>query len=380
MIFLFHQIIIPSLISVLALSSFAQNINSTLCNQVCGENRVQYPFGFSDGCKIRLSCSGDSGKIGIGDFDVHNVTSDQILINLPAKCNRSIGDLSRLFGANFAPTWRNGILLENCTAPSNDCVVPSRLLSSRIGFENCNPELGITDRRNISCYSVGIDDVSEFLDYGKVGGKGNCSVLFSSIMVDLNDNVTSATESSSIALDFQTVELGWWLDGNCDCDPNANCTPVAYGRQLGFRFSDCSAGWYISGRCGNKVGILVGGIMAGASLVAALAVICYCIKKRTSTLKSRLSAASDKRSIGNTSVPFYPYKEIERASNGFSEKQRLGTGAYGTVYAGKLHNDEWVAIKKIRYRDHDSVEQVMNEIASFLRQSSEFGPPFRMLH
>ncbi|KAK6128792.1 hypothetical protein DH2020_037428 [Rehmannia glutinosa] len=384
MIFLFHQIIIPLLISLLALSSFAQNINSTACNQVCGENRVQYPFGFSDGCKIRLSCSGDSGKIGIGDFDVHNVTSDQILISLPAKCNRSIDDLSRLFGANFAPTWRNGILLENCTAPpSNDCVVPSRLLSSRIGFENCNPELGSTDRRNISCYSVGIDDVSEFLDYGKVGGKGNCSVLFSSIMVDLNDNVTSASESSSIALDFQTVELGWWLDGNCDCDPNANCTPVRYGRQLGFRckcnegftgdgfaggkrcrkISDCSAGRYISGRCGNKVGILVGGIMAGASLVAALAVICYCVKKRTSTLKSRLSA---KRLIseasGNASVPFYPYKEIERASNGFSEKQRLGTGAYGTVYAGKLHNDEWVAIKKIRYRDHDSVEQVMNEI------------------
>lgn len=93
-----------------------------------------------------------------------------------------------------------------------------------------------------------------------------------------------------------------------------------------------------------------------------LALICYCIRRR-STLRNQLSA---KRLLcqaaGNSSVPFYPYKEIERATCYFSEKQRLGTGAYGTVYAGKLHNDEWVAIKRFRYRDTDSIDQVMNEI------------------
>lgn len=94
-----------------------------------------------------------------------------------------------------------------------------------------------------------------------------------------------------------------------------------------------------------------------------LAVICYCVKSRATTLKNRSSARRlISEAAGDTSVPLYPYKEIERATNHFTEKQRLGTGAYGTVYAGKLHNDEWVAIKKIRYRDHDSIEQVMNEI------------------
>lgn len=97
--------------------------------------------------------------------------------------------------------------------------------------------------------------------------------------------------------------------------------------------------------------------------MAGLALICYFIRRRSTSLRNRLSA---KRLLcqaaGNSSVPFYPYKEIERATNGFSEKQRLGTGAYGTVYAGKLHNDEWVAIKKIRYRDTESIDQVMNEI------------------
>ncbi|KAF5197245.1 Pentatricopeptide repeat-containing protein [Thalictrum thalictroides] len=61
-------------------------------------------------------------------------------------------------------------------------------------------------------------------------------------------------------------------------------------------------------------------------------------------MKRRGTVQRDTRSI-----PFYSYKEIERATSCFSERHRIGTGAYGTVYAGKLHNDEWVAIKKIRH-------------------------------
>lgn len=94
-----------------------------------------------------------------------------------------------------------------------------------------------------------------------------------------------------------------------------------------------------------------------------LAIIYYCIRKRSKTLKSRLSAKRFlSEATGSNSIPLYPYKEIERATNSFSEKQRLGTGAYGTVYAGKLHSNEWVAIKKIKNRDPESIEQVMNEV------------------
>lgn len=63
-------------------------------------------------------------------------------------------------------------------------------------------------------------------------------------------------------------------------------------------------------------------------------------------------------------IPIHPYKEIEKATHCFSEKRRLGTGAYATVYSGKLQNDDqWVAIKRIKHRaDTDSIDQVMNEI------------------
>ena len=99
-------------------------------------------------------------------------------------------------------------------------------------------------------------------------------------------------------------------------------------------------------------------------MLAGLALLFACKQKRSASLRSHLSAKRRllSEATGNSNVAFFPYKEVEKATNGFSEKQRLGTGAYGTVYKGKLQNDEWVAIKRLRHRDSESVDQVMNEI------------------
>jgi len=107
------------------------------------------------------------------------------------------------------------------------------------------------------------------------------------------------------------------------------------------------------------------GLIAGALLMAGLAFLCYYVWRKSTSTSSR-NRLSAKRLLceaaGNSSVPFFQYKEIEKATNGFSEKHRLGIGAYGTVYAGKLNSDDLVAIKKLRHRDTDSIDQVMNEI------------------
>lgn len=89
-------------------------------------------------------------------------------------------------------------------------------------------------------------------------------------------------------------------------------------------------------------------------------VICF-IRKR-SKLRSRSRKSRQLCETTGITVPIYPYKEMEKATDFFSEKRRLGNGAYGTVYSGKLNNDEWVAIKRIRHRDSGSIEQVINEI------------------
>jgi len=46
-------------------------------------------------------------------------------------------------------------------------------------------------------------------------------------------------------------------------------------------------------------------------------------------------------------TPFRRYKEVYRATNGFSDSGILGEGGFGKVYSGKLSNGTPVAVKKL---------------------------------
>ncbi|CAI9763301.1 unnamed protein product [Fraxinus pennsylvanica] len=318
------------------------------CNRSCGKvkNRVPYPFGFSDGCDIKLNCSENNGNIHIGDFQVKDLTSDRILVSLPGKCDRSIDALHPLFGTNFAVTGRNGLLLRNCSPPINDFTIPVNMLNSFFKFDSCVFGDRNSSNHNISYYAEANDSYVSFLNYENIRSRGHCRVLFSSIMVDWNQNGnntgSNVTENpfTSLELQAQKVELEWWLLGGCHCDPNADCKTVngtgfrckcrkGYAGDGFFRGEGCkivSDSNHLSVHGGTRVGFLIGGIIAGASLVAAAGFVCHCIQKRSVSLKSRLSARQLlSEAAGNSSVPLYNYKEIERATNVFSEKQRLGT-------------------------------------------------------
>ena len=92
-------------------------------------------------------------------------------------------------------------------------------------------------------------------------------------------------------------------------------------------------------------------------------VVCHLLKRRSASIRSQQST---KRlmSEADCTVPLYSYHEIERATSGFSEDQRLGTGTYGTVYAGRLSDNRLVAVKRIKQRDNaaEGLDCVMNEV------------------
>ncbi|KAF7136603.1 hypothetical protein RHSIM_Rhsim08G0109200 [Rhododendron simsii] len=343
-----------TMLVIISISASVKPVISAECNQTCGTaargnpNRVPYPFGFSPGCGIPLKCTG-TGQVKIGAFKVQNITSDSILIDFPAKCGRTVPQTKELFGPNYALTWQNGLLLKHCKSLLNGCIIPTAMVKAR--FKSFEPSDCRLD--NVSCYS-GTDARSGFISYDSLNRSG-CGEVYSSVAeVDVGRN-------STVSLQFQAAELGWWLGGRCNCSPEANCTNVTVPiGGSGYR-CQCREGFVGDGFAGG--GGCQKGIIAGALLMAAASGICYLFIRRSRSLRN---LTSTKRLLcdaaGNSSVPFYQYKEIERATNSFSEKQRLGTGAYGTVYAGKLHNNEWVAIKKIRHKDTDGFEQVMNEI------------------
>ncbi|XP_030529461.1 wall-associated receptor kinase-like 14 [Rhodamnia argentea] len=365
----FQQAIL-AIITTLSIISLAEAHNAMNCNRSCGTGasakHVNFPFGFSGDCEIQLGCAHNS-EIRIGEFRVLNLTPYSIIVDLPAKCNRPVTSIKSLFSKNYAPTWTNGFLFQKCKVPLSGCLVPASFVKNRFVNESCQGE-------NITCYSKESNQGVDLIAYGSLINKG-CDFLFSSI---------AAVDPEKNSLEFQALELGWWLNGSCDyCSVNASCTSVPLlGGGSGFRCecdhgfegdgfihgegcrkaSSCGTSNYFSRGCKGSIRV-IGGVTAGASLMAALAVICFFAHRRSATLRNQMSV---KRLLceaaGNSSLPLYQYKDIERATNNFSERQRLGTGAYGTVYAGKLHNDEWVAIKKIRHRDTDSIDQVMNEI------------------
>lgn len=103
------------------------------------------------------------------------------------------------------------------------------------------------------------------------------------------------------------------------------------------------------------------GVLAGASLMVGLALL-FCFIKKRSKLRSRSKKSKKFFETAGITIPIYSYKEMEKSADFFSDKRRLGNGAYGTVYSGKLNGDEWVAIKRIRHRDANSIDQVVNEI------------------
>ncbi|XP_031262454.1 wall-associated receptor kinase-like 14 isoform X2 [Pistacia vera] len=365
-----------SLILIFAISVMEAAEN---CEQTCKTSKllksVPYPFGFSKGCPIQLHCDHTTESVRIGEFDVQNVTADSIFVNLPEKCNRQMNSLLPLFNHSYGMTSQNSLLFHNCTGRGspNNCVVSTSLVQQQFNSRSCDNK-----SNHITCYSFTNTSETIVLNFKDLYQTGCTSLLSSFALNSVGD--------SGVSLEFRRVELAWWLprdDKNCSKNAvikNVSLPTGGHGFRCickegfqgdGFaagtgclKTSDCNSKNYLSGRCGGtKVGALVGGLIAGASIVTVLALICYCIRRRSPSFRNQLNA---KRLLfqaaGNSSVPFYPYKEIERATCYFSEKQRLGTGAYGTVYAGKLHNDEWVAIKRFRYRDTDSIDQVMNEI------------------
>ncbi|KAI3813324.1 hypothetical protein L1987_18044 [Smallanthus sonchifolius] len=338
------------------------------CTRVCGGGdsefkQVPYPFGFSDGCEIRLNCS-DAGEIRFGEYTVQNVTRDHILITFPAKCDRGYEEIGMFNSTNFAISSRNGLLLENCSSTLNDCVVSTTRVENHFNLQQCESRSNTT----MNCYSEDGPDQGEFINLEKLGA-ASCQVLFSSVTVDVNG---SSSSSMPVSLEFQSLELGWWVGGECGCDQNAVCRNVSsQNRTLGYRcycnegfagdgFSAgdgcrkverCGASGYMSGECGGttRVGVLIGGIIAGASLMSTMALICYCLKKRAAMRNQRLTKRQLTEATDSFNVPCYHYREIERATNSFSEKQRLGVGAYGTVYAEII-----TALKVVDFSRHHS--------------------------
>jgi serine/threonine protein kinase len=65
----------------------------------------------------------------------------------------------------------------------------------------------------------------------------------------------------------------------------------------------------------------------------------------------------------DSTTKIFTAKELQKATDNYSDNRILGQGGYGTVYKGVLSNQQVVAIKRSKLIDENQVEQFINEIA-----------------
>nr|XP_048328922.1 PR5-like receptor kinase [Ziziphus jujuba var. spinosa] len=342
---------------------------STNCNRSCRSgDRVSstypYPFGFSADCEIQLNCK-SSGEVLIGEFPVKSVDLESIRVDIQRDCNRPLLTFQQLYGQRYAPTSRNGIILENCTERFPSCVMPGIQVPPDFDFMNCS------SNSNISCYSE--DKSLAFIDFDNVKRK-RCDYLLSSI------------SSDSLKMEARVVELAWWLDGDCEqlCDRNAKCTNVQppHGKpghrchcQEGFQGDGYKAGIGCRKAIESrnwKTKVSIGATAATIAILLACVIMCVIRSKKSSRKFFSKMTKCDKdiegfiRSHGHLHEKKYRFSDIKQMTVSFKEK--LGRGGYGDVYKGKLPDGSLVAVKLLN-ESKGNGEEFINEVASISRTS-----------
>lgn len=223
---IYRQTVLALTITVFLAASSSSSSSSTKahnssCVQSCPAGKsakpVPYPFGFSSGCGIELNCS-TNGSIKIQGFQVLNITATSIFLDIPATCNRRVDSIKHLFGRRYGLTIQNSLLLRNCSPQSgvNGCSIPTSFLETRFSLERC---ANTNKSDTIRCFSPEAPGKVEVFNYMELQNT-SCRSLYSTIAVDAKSN------GSSISLEFQKLELAWWLDGNHKCHQNATRTEV----------------------------------------------------------------------------------------------------------------------------------------------------------
>ncbi|KAK3140129.1 hypothetical protein QOZ80_5AG0396380 [Eleusine coracana subsp. coracana] len=391
-------------------ATFAASLGGGGCTRRCGGKDVPYPFGFSGDCPILLMCNTTISDMPLlphstaaVPYPIHSFSSNTstFLAFLDSSCNRSVSSArASLLGSGYGITSRTSLFLRGgraCRAPPTptdfNCTVPADLLTGLLRTSQCGGnETSLTTCVAAAPPVVAASGQGRFMRWERVNESRCDDVLTATVYGD--------TMPGAPSLQFGVAELGWWLNGTCgggggECARNATCLDVVTpSNTAGYRCScpDGMAGdgfaagdgcyGYTTGSKKNKsVPFIVAGVLAGVTVIIGALVVCRLRRQRSAAYRYGSAMRLLSEAASSSGVPVYTYHEVSRATNGFSHTHRLGTGAYGTVYVGKLPvplsaaasgaatTPTLVAIKRLRRRvphgggdDDDDGRALLNEI------------------
>ncbi|CAN0892259.1 Probable receptor-like protein kinase At1g11050 [Linum grandiflorum] len=117
----------------------------------------------------------------------------------------------------------------------------------------------------------------------------------------------------------------------------------------------------------TKLGMILGIVFGviGAAILAGLGVVLYRKRKVRKTVEASHEqyVSSFKSAVmPNSGARWFQGSELEKATNGFNQKNFLGKGAYGVVYKGVLPDGSYVAVKELHDQDNLPDEEFFNEV------------------
>ncbi|CAN6338888.1 unnamed protein product [Urochloa humidicola] len=361
------------------------------CERTCGGLTVQYPFGFSPGCEIRLGCDrANNGTAWLGDkrelgLLVSNVTARALILALPLDCTRRLdASVDALFSDNYAPDGQNTLVVRDCSSGGQRrrrCTVRpvAYVNSSSYCFRNASAE-------NISC--IPPPSGNGFLNRSEMVALGSeCPGLVSAVRV-VSDGPAPA------ALLLRTMELEWWVNGPCRCSRQASCTKVitpAAGQEKGFRcecleglvgdgFADgagCRRGLLVARSISHKL-LMIIILSASTGLIICLIILSTLARlfwlrrqKRAKKMAQKVfreeSLSNDEamdNELKNEAGPKrFCYDELSIATDNFSDEQKLGQGGFGSVYRGFLESENvQLAIKRVSRSSKQGRKEYVSEV------------------
>ncbi|CAJ1976047.1 unnamed protein product [Sphenostylis stenocarpa] len=354
------------------------------CNETCGDFHVPFPFYVNSSCEsissaFHLSCTNSSAlllRIGSVSYTVLEFFPDGVLVDFPGSSScRQYNDLNS-FGRSFAGKDNFGVSVDNVIG-LYDCEDSSLCKADceTIDLPGCDGRGGGS---LACCYPLSDHTIWHVGDGFSVFSQFGCR------------GVSSWAVLRGSTWGKRGVKLEWALPRNSSkqvCARNAymaNATAIEGGVRcvcqngyVGDGFANgtgCLQACIKDGKeaygsdCDGKRHdqrkfVIIAGIVGPVLIVASLIALFYLLKRPTKAGMFDTEQAY----YQNISIPkacktrLFSLHELDEATKGFEEGQKLMHGNNGTIFAGVLGDGSHIAVHKLQCEKKDLI-QVLSQI------------------